>query len=227
MKDNKYTDSDVRKTLRIILEQPDTVDLYDVELLGKVGSLALEEFLKIDNSKENVVRYNEEVISDFFERYNIERTKFVDIEDLLQKLYELDSYASYKLEQAYDYNPGEAEYEYWKNIIKPPRKKKPKKPFENWLTHKIPNDRKVLFVEKLKAEFRNEKGLGIRYFIEAMLKLDYIIIPERQNKYFYNSLQDYFDWDIGSYSGIFNKKLEEHEDEEIRKAKERINSALI
>lgn len=65
-----------------------------------------------------------------------------------------------------------------------------------------------ILAARLKAEFRTEKGKGIRLMLEALISHDpqLLIIENRQRKATFEALKLYFNRHIGSYQSIFDPK---------------------
>jgi len=85
----------------------------------------------------------------------------------------------------------------------------------------IPDNKRELFAEKLKEEFRTGKGLQIRYMIEALTNLKLLSYTVKQE--LYDALKLYFNRDIGAKTGIFDSHPFE---EKIQIAELKINSIL-
>ena len=69
---------------------------------------------------------------------------------------------------------------------------------------------KLKLAERLKSEFKIEKGKNIRLLIEALRRNTppLIAIGARQNKKFYGAMKTFFNRDIGTYQSIFDLKIE-------------------
>jgi hypothetical protein len=96
------------------------------------------------------------------------------------------------------------------------------------LLKNIPDEKKEAFAERLKKEFRNNKGLNIRYMVEGLINKEILPNLDIINKaQLYRAMNEFFDWNIGRYSGIFDPKLEEDwRQKKIESAKKRIESIL-
>lgn len=78
---------------------------------------------------------------------------------------------------------------------------KKKKEFPAFLIHK----QKIKLADALKAEFSNEKGKGIRLMIEALKAYNTKLITcgYGEKMALYNAMENYFNWNIGTYNSIF------------------------
>jgi hypothetical protein len=74
------------------------------------------------------------------------------------------------------------------------------KSFSGYLLH----ERREELAEKLKSEFSDEKGKGIRLLIEALAEHRLIAVENRQRTNIYNALKTFFARNIGSYQSIFS-----------------------
>lgn len=70
----------------------------------------------------------------------------------------------------------------------------------------VPDEKRIWFADQLKNEFANEKGLQIRYMIEALINLNLLALNSGQWKGFVSSIGDYFGRKIGTYQAIQNPK---------------------
>lgn len=104
-------------------------------------------------------------------------------------------------------------------------KGKGKKTFPQYFIN-VPDEKRTWFADQLKNEFANEKGLQIRYMIEAMKKKNLITLASGQYQRFYDALKEYYGRDIGAKSGVFiNIELANYKSQ-IEGAEKRIQSIL-
>jgi len=82
---------------------------------------------------------------------------------------------------------------------------KGKKTFPQYFIN-VPDEKRIWFADQLRNEFANEKGLQIRYMIEALIKLNLLVLNSGQWKGFVSSIRDYFGRNIGTYQAIQNPK---------------------
>jgi hypothetical protein len=85
-------------------------------------------------------------------------------------------------------------------------------------------DKGEQFTEELRKEFCNEKGLKIRYMIEA-LKEQSILSDTVSDLSIYKSLSEYFGTGIGTYQSIFDFKFDYENPNFHKKHKDKINKA--
>ena len=94
--------------------------------------------------------------------------------------------------------------EHYKGNVKTSKTPPDKKSFPQYLMNV--EDKGELLAEELKNEF-TKKGLEIRYMIEA-LKNQKILKESLSDLELYKSMKEYFDNEIGAYSGIFTIKFD-------------------
>jgi len=75
------------------------------------------------------------------------------------------------------------------------------KPFSEYLLH----EKRERLADKIKAEFKTEKGKGIRLLIEALQlnEPQLLNIENRQRTAVFEAMKTYFDRDIGTYNSVF------------------------
>lgn len=82
---------------------------------------------------------------------------------------------------------------------------KGKKTFPQYFIN-VPDEKRISFADQLKNEFANDKGLQIRYMIEALIKLNLLALRRGQWKGLISAIGNYFKGDIGKYQAIQNPK---------------------
>lgn len=100
---------------------------------------------------------------------------------------------------------------------------KPVKTFPDFLIN-IPDDKKKWFADQLSKEFKTEIGMGIRYMIEGLKKLNILVTGNRQNKKLFDAITNYFGRNIGTYNSVMIPKLTF--EDEIQKAEKKIQFIL-
>lgn len=111
-----------------------------------------------------------------------------------------------------------------KREVKQPISVKSVKSFPQYLMNLY--NKNEQFAEELKKEFYPEKGLEIRYMIEALKKLFLLTYGDRERADLYRSLDKYFNWNIGTKQGIFDKKTADLPKDNIDSSLQRINSIM-
>jgi len=91
----------------------------------------------------------------------------------------------------------------------------------------IPDDKKDIFASMLRDEFKTEIGLGIRYMIEALKKLNLIAIGDRERSSLFRSIERYFQRDIGDRRAVFPAKSVIICKDNVETAVDRINPLLL
>jgi hypothetical protein len=76
------------------------------------------------------------------------------------------------------------------------------KTFPEYLLH----SENILLAEKLKSEFKTEKGKGVRLMLDVLIDRTILVVENRKKKTIYLSLKSFFDRDIGTYQGIWDYK---------------------
>jgi hypothetical protein len=86
-------------------------------------------------------------------------------------------------------------------------KVKMKKAFPEYLLH----ENRELLAQRLKEEFKTERGKGIRLMFEALQLNEppLLTIENRQRKAIWQAMNEYFMRDIGTYQSIFDYKFDE------------------
>lgn len=97
------------------------------------------------------------------------------------------------------------------------------KTFPDFLIN-IPDDKKEWFADQLSKEFKTEKGMGIRYMVEGLKKLNILVTGNRQNKKLFDAITNYFGRNIGTYNSVMIPKLTF--EDEIQKAEKKIQFIL-
>jgi|WetSurSiteA1Bulk_404760.scaffolds.fasta_scaffold11248_2 hypothetical protein len=105
-----------------------------------------------------------------------------------------------------------------KNSLIELKEKKPHKHFFAYLIG-IPEDKRKAFAESLKKEFKDAKGIEIRYMIEGLKKKNLIAFLKMEP--LIDDLRDYFNWELGSYQSINDSNTKGH-----KSVDQRIDSLL-
>jgi hypothetical protein len=92
--------------------------------------------------------------------------------------------------------------EVWMQAKPPDQKPKPDMNFVAYLIMDEP--KKQPFADKLKAQFPGIGGIDLAIILRAMVNENLLRIPKRGRSKLYNSLREFFGWDINSNQAINN-----------------------
>jgi len=104
-----------------------------------------------------------------------------------------------------------------------PKPKSIGKTFEQYLIH----EQRIDFAQALKEEFNTEKGKKLKVMIHVLKSLQLISIQQGEMMQFFNSMNDFFQRDIGSYQSINDPEIKSDSSKKsIEAATVKINKAL-
>ena len=113
-----------------------------------------------------------------------------------------------------------------KKDVNKQKTKKQEKTFPQFILN-ISDEKKELFASLLKDEFKTEIGLGIRYMIEALKRLNLIAIGDRERASLFRSIENYFQRDIADRRAVFPAKSVIICNDNIDTAIDRINPLFL
>jgi hypothetical protein len=219
-----YNISDIRKLkenfttsdVRIILKQKQKY----IEFREKTDCNYFQTFFFSDMDKtlkELFNFFNESNLNEF-ENFETKTIKVNNIKDALQIL---KNDKKNKFEIILDNHSTENEKQPQRTEIKKTKKTK------NLNDYILNIKNKQIFIEDLKKMFPTEKGKPLKAIIRILEKNEILLIPDRQFKSFYESLNLAFKRDIGTYPSINDVKDEQFDTMYLDKFEKKLNPLII